>query len=150
MLDTTTPAGRRAAERLRDELIAWLVTVRPDGQPQPSPVWFLWRDPEVLVYSQRHTGKLRALRHDPRVALHLDSNGRGGDIVVLEGSAEIDPSAPPADATPEYLAKYEEMIRRNGWTPASFAADYSVPVRIRVERARLVSGARSAPALLAP
>lgn len=136
MLDTTTPAGSRAAERLRDELIAWLVTVRRDGQPQPSPVWFLWQDPEVLLYSQPRTGKLRALRDNPRVALHLDGNGRGGDIVVLEGTAEVDPSAAPADAMPEYLAKYEEAIRGNGWTPASFAADYSVAVRIRAQRTR--------------
>jgi PPOX class probable F420-dependent enzyme len=136
MLDTTTPAGRRAAERLRDELIAWLVTVRRDGQPQASPVWFLWQDPDVLLYSQPRTGKLRALRHNPRVALHLEGNGRGGDIVILEGTAGVDPSAAPADATPEYLAKYEEAIRRNGWTPASFAADYSVAVRVRAERAR--------------
>jgi PPOX class probable F420-dependent enzyme len=52
MLDTTTAAGRRAAERLQDEIIAWLVTVRGDGQPQPSPVWFLWQDPDILVYSR--------------------------------------------------------------------------------------------------
>jgi PPOX class probable F420-dependent enzyme len=137
VLDTTTPAGRRAAERLRDELIAWLVTVRPDGQPQPSPVWFLWQDPDVLVYSQPGTGKLRALRQHPRVALHLDGNGQGGDVVVLEGSAELDPSAPAADANPEYLGKYEERIRGNGWTPEGFAADYSVALRIRPQRARV-------------
>jgi PPOX class probable F420-dependent enzyme len=137
VLDTTTPAGRRAADRLHDELIAWLVTVRPDGQPQPSPVWFLWQDPEILLYSQPRAGKLRALRHNPRVALHLDGNGRGGDVVVLEGTAGIDPSAPPPDATPEYVAKYGEAIRGNGWTPTSFAADYSVAVRIRAERARV-------------
>ena len=45
--------GGRAArsERLETELIGWLTTINPDGQPQSSPIWFLWRDGEVLVYS---------------------------------------------------------------------------------------------------
>jgi PPOX class probable F420-dependent enzyme len=137
MLDTTTPAGRRAAERLRDEIIAWLVTVRADGQPQPSPVWFLWQDPDIVVYSRPETAKLRNLAANPRVALHLDGNGQGGDVVVLEGTAEVDPSLEPADASPEYVAKYSDAIARSGWTPASFAADYSVAVRIHVGRTRV-------------
>src|SRR5438552_1850372 len=32
-----------ADRRLLDEKIAWLTTVRRDGQPQSSPGWFLWR-----------------------------------------------------------------------------------------------------------
>ena len=42
MLDTTTEAESRADRRLREERIAWLTTVRADGQPQSVPVWFLW------------------------------------------------------------------------------------------------------------
>jgi hypothetical protein len=41
MLDTTSEAGARAEERLRNEGVAWLATVRPDGQPRSVPVWFL-------------------------------------------------------------------------------------------------------------
>ena len=37
MLDTTTEAGDRAERRLLDEEIAWLTTVRSDGQPQSVP-----------------------------------------------------------------------------------------------------------------
>jgi PPOX class probable F420-dependent enzyme len=137
MIDTATSAGRRAAERLGSEIIVWLVTVRADGQPQPSPVWFLWQDPDVLMYSKPNTAKLRNLEANPRVALHLEGNGLGGDVVVLEAVAEVDPSAPPASAVPEYVAKYRERIAALGWTPESFAADYSVPLRIRPRRARV-------------
>ena len=42
MLDETTEFGTRAARRLREEIIGWLTTVTPDGQPQPIPVWFVW------------------------------------------------------------------------------------------------------------
>jgi hypothetical protein len=37
MLETTTEAGGRADRRLREERIAWLTTVRSDGQPQSVP-----------------------------------------------------------------------------------------------------------------
>ena len=137
MLDTTTPAGARAAQRLRDELIIWMTTVSAAGQPQSSPVWFLWDGETFLVYSRPRTGKLRNLEHNPRVGLNLDGNGRGGDVVVVEGIASIDSSAPRADAIPEYVEKYRERIAANGWTPASFAADYSEAIRITPRRARV-------------
>jgi hypothetical protein len=34
------------------------------------------------------------------------------------------------------VEKYAPLIERNRWTPASFAADYSVPVRIAITRVR--------------
>ena len=136
LLDTTTPRGRRIAMRLRDEVIAWLVTVRRDGQPQPSPVWFLWQDPDILIYSQPERPKLRNLEANPRVALHFDADESGGDVAILEGTAEADPSLPGADAIPGYVEKYHSLIAALGWTPESFSADYSVPVRIRLTRVR--------------
>jgi PPOX class probable F420-dependent enzyme len=136
MLDESTEFGQRAARRLREERIAWLTTVSPRGMPQPVPVWFLWDgDASVLLYSQPDTPKLRNISEHPRVSLHLDGNGRGGDIVVCVGTARITDD-PSADQVEEYLEKYAEPIERNRWTPASFAADYSVPLRIDVSRIR--------------
>jgi PPOX class probable F420-dependent enzyme len=126
---------QRAERRLREELVAWLVTVSPKGTPQPVPVWFLWEGSSILLYSRPGKPKLRNIAKNPRVALHLDSNGLGGDIVVVTGTARMSDD-PPASEVPEYVAKYRARIEGNGWTPESFAADYSVPVRIDVERLR--------------
>jgi PPOX class probable F420-dependent enzyme len=131
VIDTSTAFGARADRRLREEVIAWLVTVRPDGTPQPVPVWFLWEGESFLIYSRPATPKLRNIAHNPRVALHLDGNGRGGDIVVVSGEAAVSEADPSADQIPAYVEKYAEPIERNGWTPASFAEDYSVPIRVR-------------------
>lgn len=129
-LDVTTPFGERASRRLRDDPLAWLVTTSADGTPQPVPVWFLWDGgSSFLLYSKPGTAKLRNIAARPRVALHLDGDGRGSDIVVVLGDAAASEDA-AADRVPEYVAKYAALIERNGWTPESFARDYRVSLRL--------------------
>jgi PPOX class probable F420-dependent enzyme len=135
-IDTATPFGARAARRLREEHVAWLTTTSEDATPQPVPVWFLWDGADsILIYSQPGTAKLRNIAARPRVSLNLNGNGDGGDIVVVLGSAALSDD-PPAHELPAYVEKYLGFIERNGWTPESFAADYSVPLRITASRLR--------------
>jgi PPOX class probable F420-dependent enzyme len=135
-IDTSTPFGERAARRLREDLVAWLTTVAPDGTPQPVPVWFLLDDAgSVLLYSRPGTAKLRNLDANARASLHLDGDGKGGDIVVLTGTLRRSDD-PPAHAVPAYASKYAARIARNGWTPESFAGDYSVALRFEPGRLR--------------
>jgi len=136
MLDTTTGFGARAERRLREEIIIWLTTVGPDRTPQPSPVWFLWDGETFLIYSKPNTPKLRNIARNPRVALNLDGDGRGGNIVVITGEARVAPDAPPATAVPAYLAKYQEQIARNWKTPEGFAREYSEPIRVTPSKLR--------------
>ena len=136
MLDLETEFGARAARRLREDVLAWLTTVDRRGTPQPIPVWFLWDgDSSILLYSRPDKPKLRNIEANPRVSLNLDGNGRGGDIVVCLGEARVSDD-PPADEIPDYVEKYAPLIERNRWTPSSFAADYSVPLRIAITRIR--------------
>ena len=135
-IDTFTPFGQRVARRLDEERIAWLTTVGRDGTPEPSPIWFLWDGSELLIYSRPNTPKLRNIGRDPRVSLNLDSDGQGGDIVVITGQARIDPSASPAHRVAAYAAKYAERIKGIGLTPEQFAQAYSVPIRLTPEKLR--------------
>lgn len=130
MIDTTTAYGQRVARRLEEETIAWLTTVSADGTPLPSPIWFLWDGTEALIYSKPDQPKLRNIARSPRVAFHFDGDGQGGNIVVFRGDARIDVTAPPADQVSAYLAKYRTPIDRIGMTPASFAREYSVAIRV--------------------
>ena len=137
MLDTTTEAGARAERRLRDEEMAWLTTVRSDGQPQSVPVWFVWDGETFLVYSQPEQQKLKNIGRNPRVGLHLNANARGGDVVRMEGSAEVVQDVPPANEVGEYLEKYRESISRIGFDPDGFARTYSVALRVTPDRWRI-------------
>jgi PPOX class probable F420-dependent enzyme len=135
-IDSTTPFGERVRRRLSEEKVAWLTTTSEDVTPQPVPVWFLWDGGDsFLIYSKPGTAKLRNIAARPRVALNLDGNGEGGDVVVVLGNAAVTDD-PPADALPSYVEKYAAFIARNGWTPESFAAEYSVPLRIAATRLR--------------
>ena len=134
MFDTTTDAGKRAQERLKEEKIAWMTTVRSDGQPQTVPVWFLWDDGKILIYSQPNRQKLKNLSRNPHVGLNLNSDAHGGNVVRLEGTATIADDAPPSSEIPSYAEKYRESIARIGFDVESFAQAYSVPVRVTPER----------------
>lgn len=137
MIDTTTAAGARAAERLEEELIAWLTTVNANGQPQSSPIWFLWEDGGIMLFSLAKTPRLTNILANPAISFHLNSDADGGDIVTLEGTARIDDEPVPEATLAAYFAKHDAKIVENAWTRDSFRADYPVLVRIRLTRARV-------------
>jgi PPOX class probable F420-dependent enzyme len=116
----------RVEARLRSNLMAWLTTVRPDGQPITVPIWFVLRDDEtILLYSKPGTAKLRNIAGNDKVSLALDVCDLGRSIVRLEGVARQVDDQPPADKHPDFLAKYTERIAAMFGTPEQFAAEYS-------------------------
>jgi len=136
MIDTTTEAGATAVERLGRELIAWLTTVTPDGQPQTSAVWFLWRDGEFLVYSLAKTSRVRNIEANPRISIHLSGDAEASDVLTMEGEARIDREAAGPASVPEMIAKYRHLIDQYGWTVERYSADYPLAIRIRPTRIR--------------
>ena len=136
MAKRTLEENSEARDRLSTEPIISLTTVRANGQPQTSPVWFLPAGDELVIYSLPDTARVANIEANPRVALNLDGNGQGGAIVTVEGLARIDKEYPSADEVPAYVEKYRSFMARNGWTPEVFAARYSVPIRVSLTRSR--------------
>ena len=137
MLDPSRKGHAHAERRLRSEPVAWLTTVRADGQAQASPVWFMWDGETFLLYSQPGAQKVRNLAANPKVALHLGDDGNGGDVVSFEGTATVEPDGPRADRVDGYLAKYQAAIEALGYEPGPFARTYSTAVRVRPTRVRV-------------
>ncbi len=131
--DPSTSFGERVGRRLRDEPLIWLTTVDAKGTPQPTPVWFLWdgATSTILVYSRGEAKRLAHISRNPRVALNLDGNGKGGDIIVIIGEAQLSPHDPSADRLPVYVEKYRDFITRSFQTAERFAELYPVALRIR-------------------
>jgi PPOX class probable F420-dependent enzyme len=136
-IDTTTPLGKRIAERLDTEIAIWLTTVDPEGTPQPNPVWFLWDGSTLLVYSHSKAARLGNLRNNPRVSLNFDSHEDADkDVHIITGTANFAPAEPPVTENERYLAKYAEAIKRIGSDTEEFAELYSIPFRIKPEKVR--------------
>ena len=135
MVDDGTELGARVARHLREDIVVWMTTVTPAGEPVPMPVWFFWDGDAVRMYSRR-TPRVRNLEANPHVSLNFAGDGRGGDVVVLSGTATADGDLRPADQDADYLAKYRDHITRIGMTPETFAQAYEVPVQIELTRVR--------------
>ncbi|HLY33259.1 MAG TPA: TIGR03667 family PPOX class F420-dependent oxidoreductase [Jatrophihabitantaceae bacterium] len=140
MTDVLPPAdneyGERVRARLSGEIAVWLTTVGADGTPQPNPVWFVWDGgTSLLVYNRSDAHRLTHLRRSPRLSLHFDGNGRGGNVVVLTGSARVI-EAPAPHEHPDYVSKYRADMARVSGSPEQFSAQYPVALQVTIDKIR--------------
>jgi PPOX class probable F420-dependent enzyme len=131
-----TDFGRRVRQRLDDEVVIWYTSVARDGTPQPNPVWFLPDAGGILVYNRPDAARVHHARAHGRVALHFDGDGKGGNIVVFTGSAEVVDSLPRPDQNAAYVAKYGARMERVAGSLAEFAKKYPVAIRFRPDKTR--------------
>jgi PPOX class probable F420-dependent enzyme len=132
VIDEGSEFGARVARHLREETVVWLTTVTPSGVPVPRPVGFLWDGGQhVSVYSQPGA-RIRNIGRNPKVTLNFGGDSRGGDIVVLSGTAEVDTASLSAAENAAWVAKYAVEWEHGGMTAESFAQRFSVRVRIRI------------------
>jgi len=136
VFDSGSAKDAHALDRLDRDMIGWLTTVTPDGQPQTFPIWYLWEDGEALIYSDHRAKRNANIASNPRVSLHLADDGSGGDLVVVEGEARVDPATPPVTEHAAYLAKYGAWIGDLLESAEAMAAVYNVPIRVRPVRGR--------------
>jgi len=106
-------------DRLANDRTAWLCTLRPDGSPHVTPVWFVHLDNTWWIASEKPNVKLRNILNDPRVSLALED---GQVPVVAEGKAIVHREDYPAAVVEAFAAKYDWRIDR----PDSVL--YEVPV----------------------
>jgi PPOX class probable F420-dependent enzyme len=117
---------RQVQSRLRREQVIWLVTAGRDLKPQAVPVWFYWDGRSFLIFAVPGR-KVRDVRENPNVELHLNSDEAGDEVVRVSGRAAIAKSARPS---PGYTRKYRSAIKNLGMTNESFFRDYNQPIRV--------------------
>ena len=81
-----------------------LGTLRKDGSPQASPVWYLWNGDAFVISTITATAKWWTLKRDPRASICVDDPATG-QMVIAYGDAvlELDDIW---DRTRDLVAKY--------------------------------------------
>ena len=116
-----------------------LGTLKRDGRPQLSNLFYAWDDEQQLarISVTADRAKTRNLQADPRATLHVTSPDFW-TWVAVEGTAELTPvAADPHDATVEELITYYRAIsgEHDDWDGyrAAMVADRRLVVRLRPE-----------------
>jgi PPOX class probable F420-dependent enzyme len=98
-----TPLSNEAQERLDAAQNIWIASVRPDGRPHLTPVWFAWAGGKLYVSIDPDSVKSKNIAHDPRVALSLED---GLHPVICEGTAAPLEPPWPEEVLAVFLRKY--------------------------------------------
>jgi PPOX class probable F420-dependent enzyme len=113
--------GPEIERRLLDEEIVWLSTVRADGSPHVTPVWFVFDAGTWWIGCNAQSVKVRNCRVRPAVALALE----GGRVpIVAEGVASVSIAEFPGEIVAAFARKY------GGW---DVATDDGTGVRALIE-----------------
>ena len=117
---------------IADARCAWLTTVRPDGSPHTTPVWFVLDDGTFWIASAANNVKIRNLARDDRVSLAIDGSATepSSQPHVAQGRASIHQDlGAVATVIPLFARKYD------GWNVLDETVDGArVLLEIPVER----------------
>jgi PPOX class probable F420-dependent enzyme len=114
----TVELTQEVSSRLTADHYGWLTTVAKSGQPVPRLIWFYFDGATLRVYSMPHAAKIAHINAHPQVSLNLDSDGNGGGIIVVGGTAAIEAAGVDCRDDEAYWAKYSEDAAKFGLTEA--------------------------------
>jgi PPOX class probable F420-dependent enzyme len=123
------------SSRLGSDNFGWLTTVAKSGQPVPRLVWFYYDGTKLTVYSMPQAGKVAHIKAHPQVSLNLDSDGNGGGIIVIGGTAAVDATDVNCKDDEPYWAKYgaaaKELEATEGISMDAFSTRLAItPTRV--------------------
>ncbi|MFE9689085.1 pyridoxamine 5'-phosphate oxidase family protein [Micromonospora sp. NPDC005806] len=112
--------------RLAEELNVWLSTLRRDGSPHVTPVWFVYADGIWWIGCDGRSVKARNVVADARVSLALED---GTNPVVAEGIARVHRSNFPTKVVEAFASKYGGWDVRKPVMQESDRVLLEIPVR---------------------
>jgi PPOX class probable F420-dependent enzyme len=104
---------------------AHLATVRPDGSPQSSVMWFAWDGERIRMTHTKTRQKFRNLADEPRVAMSITDPADGYRFLEVRGVVE---SIEDDDAEASF---YRSLQQRYGLSYPIRDADVRVIMTIR-------------------
>jgi PPOX class probable F420-dependent enzyme len=102
----TAPIPIELLSLLDSTAVAFVSTIGPRGEPQTTPLWFLWRDGNVWISLVEGRQKLRNLRRDPRISVVVVDPADPTWYVELRGHVDALRLDPGLDLEREVAEKY--------------------------------------------
>jgi PPOX class probable F420-dependent enzyme len=96
----------RIIEFLGEPRNAIVATIRPNGMPQLSPVWFLWQTDRFVLSVGVATAKAANISRDPRISLCIDDEPVGRYLAASGRVIEVG-DADRRDQALALIAKYK-------------------------------------------
>jgi PPOX class probable F420-dependent enzyme len=122
------------ADLLDKPTFAHLATVRPDGSPQSSVMWFAWDGERIRMTHTKTRQKFRNLAEEPRVALSIADPDDAYRFLEVRGTVE---SIEDDDAEASF---YQSLQKRYGQSYRIADADVRVILTIRPDKYVAVQG----------
>ena len=88
--EITEILNRPISQELLARDLTRLAYVAKDGTPRNVPIAFTWNGSEIVMCTTKNAPKLKALRHNPAVALTIDTEVHPPKILLIRGRAELD------------------------------------------------------------
>src|SRR3954454_16557571 len=82
--------GRPLSQELLARDLTRLGYVAKDGTPRTVPIAFTWNGSRLVMCTTKKAPKGTALRHNPAVALTIDTEVHPPKILLIRGRAELD------------------------------------------------------------
>jgi hypothetical protein len=113
--------NRPLSQELLARDLARLAFVALDGTPRSIPIGIVWNGKEIVMCTATNARKLPALRHNPAVALTIDTESHPPKVLLIRGRAELDivDGIPDEyfqwngtyEMTPEQRAEWEDGVK---------------------------------------
>jgi len=82
--------NRPISQELLARDLTRLAYIAKDGTPRNVPIAFIWNGSQIVICTTKNAPKLPALRHNPAVALTIDTEVHPPKILLIRGRAELD------------------------------------------------------------
>ena len=124
--------NRPISQELLARDLTRLAYIAKDGTPRNVPIGFTWNGSEIVMCTATNAAKVAALRHNPAVALTIDTEVHPPKILLIRGQAELDVVDGIPDEYLEMNGTYEMAPDQRVEWEAEVHALYDGMVRIVV------------------
>lgn len=99
-------------EFLRTERVCRVATVSSDGFPHVSPLWYVWDDEAMWLFTLTKSQRWANLVRDPRVSVLVDGGADYGTLrgVEILGRVDVVGDVPRSSLPHEELDRVEELL----------------------------------------